>query len=319
MTTVDSNSSNWKKYQELEEKKLNLLDPTKHSHLTAQQREQELQEVYNQMEELEKLEQQRQRQQQKDSKPKKNNHNKQQSLAEKKEIFVQRYTRDNSIAEAVIIGDKPRFAMTVPKLGKIERPNEVSITLVDEIQIEKDNVLIKPLRLQSYINKPYTFDSKFNSKEEFDKAVEKIRNKVSLDSLYRSAKSIWRKYIDADDFHISICAADTIFTYFQDKIGLTHYLFFVGGNASGKSNNLTIFHLLAYRNMTSTDITSANIYQFLGSGDEGLGTICEDEADNIDQDHDKMKIYKNGYTTGMPVLRTDTSFGRQQLKLNTFG
>jgi len=40
----------------------------------------------------------------------------------------------------------------------------------------------------------------------------------------------WKKYVDADDFHISICAADTIFTYFQDKIGLTHYLFFVWVN-----------------------------------------------------------------------------------------
>jgi predicted ATPase len=75
---------------------------------------------------------------------------------------------------------------------------------------------------------------------------------------------------------ISLSTADTIFTYFQDKIGLTHYLFFVGGNNSGKSNNLTVLSFLAYRNMTSSDMTSANIYQFLGSGEEGIGTICED-------------------------------------------
>ena len=31
-----------------------------------------------------------------------------------------------------------------------------------------------------------------------------------------------------------------------------------------------------------------------------------------------MKIYKNGYTTGHPVHRTDTSFGRKQIKFNTF-
>ena len=135
---------------------------------------------------------------------------------------------------------------------------------------------------------------------------------------YTEKKSIWQKYIDADDFHISICAADTIFTYFQDKIGLTHYLFFVGNNSSGKSNNLTILHFLAYRNFTSTDMTAANIYQFLGSEEEGQGTLCEDEADRIDEDRQKMAIYKNGYITGFPVARTDTSFGRKQLKLNTF-
>jgi hypothetical protein len=104
----------------------------------------------------------------------------------------------------------------------------------------------------------------------------------------------------------------------QDKIGLTHYLFFVGGNNSGKSNNLTVLHFLAYRNMTSSDVTSANIYQFLGSREEAIGTICEDEADDIDEDKDKMRIYKNGYTTGRPILRTDTSFGRKQYKFNTF-
>lgn len=97
----------------------------------------------------------------------------------------------------------------------------------------------------------------------------------TLDSLYRQVKSIWKKYVDADDFHLSICAADTIFSYFQDKIGLTHYLFFVGNPASGKSNNLTVFQHLAYRNMTSSDMSHSNIYQFLGSMDEGVGTLCE--------------------------------------------
>lgn len=52
--------------------------------------------------------------------------------------------------------------------------------------------------------------------------------------------------------------------------------------------------------------------------EEGQGTICEDEADNIDEDTEKMRIDKNGYTTGYPVLRTDTSSGRKQQRYNTF-
>jgi hypothetical protein len=39
----------------------------------------------------------------------------------------------------------------------------------------------------------------------------------------------------------------------------------------------------------------------------------------MDDDRQKMAIHKNGYMTGFPVSRTDTSFGRKQLKLNTFG
>ena len=54
--------------------------------------------------------------------------------------------------------------------------------------------------------------------------------------------------------------------------------------------------------MLSTDLTYANIYQFLGSKHEGIGTICEDEPRNIDEDMIKMKIYKNGYTTGKPSI-----------------
>ena len=67
-------------------------------------------------------------------------------------------------------------------------------------------------------------------------------------------------------------------------------------------------------------MTPANIYQFLGFREEGIGTICEDEADDLDQNAEKMKIYKNGYTTGQPVLRMDTdNSGRIQYRFFTFG
>ena len=65
----------------------------------------------------------------------------------------------------------------------------------------------------SYIDKPYTFASE----EEFQQFIQKAKTET-LDTLYKNAKSIWGKYVDADDFHISICAADTIYTYYQDKL-----------------------------------------------------------------------------------------------------
>ena len=68
----------------------------------------------------------------------------------------------------------------------------------------------------------------------------------------------------------------------------------------------------------STDVTAANIYQYLGNLQEGQGTICEDEADNIDENTDKMRIYKNGYSSGFPVYRTDTTYGRKQYRFHTF-
>ncbi|MFZ0345399.1 MAG: hypothetical protein WAL24_09595 [Nitrososphaeraceae archaeon] len=224
----------------------------------------------------------------------------------KKKLFVQKHSSNKLLAETVIIDGKTKFAVS-----RLDNKNEVRIILEDSIEYENEIVI----PLENSMSRTFTF----KSGEEFNQFIEKSKLE-NLDSLYRKVKAIWLKYIDADDFHISLCAADTIFTYFQDKIGLTHYLFFVGGNDTGKSNNLTVIEFLAYRCFNSISITYANIYTFLGSGEEGQGTICEDEADNIDRDHEKMKIYKSGYQTGKGVARTDLPQGvRSQNKWRTFG
>ena len=115
-----------------------------------------------------------------------------------------------------------------------------------------------PLPFNSYISRPYVF----RSKKEFNKLVEKVRHET-LDSLYQKVKAQWNLYIDNGVEHNIMCTGDTIFTYFQDKLGMTHYDFFVGGNGTGKSNNLHMFNLLAYRNVLSSDMTAPNMYQLL--------------------------------------------------------
>jgi hypothetical protein len=223
-----------------------------------------------------------------------------------KETYIQRFTNDQYYAEAVLIDKKEKFLLV----------NNGQISIAH--YIPNGDEIIKPLKALSYINKAYSFASE----QEINDYITKAK-KETLDSIYGKVKSIWTKYIDADDFHISICAADTIFTYYQNIAGMTHYLFFVGGPGSGKSNNLEVFHNLAYRNMTSTGITAPNIYAFYGGREEGLGTICEDEANDLDQNEDKMKFYKNGYTKNHPVFRQDENGnengGRIPRKYYTFG
>ena len=170
-----------------------------------------------------------------------------------KETYMQRFSNEQYYAEAVLVANKQKFLSV----------NQGEIQIVDSIQLEDE--IIKPLKALSYINKPYSFSSEQEVNDYITKA-----NYETLDSLYATVKSIWKKYVDADDFHISICAADTIFTYYQNVAGMTHYLFFVGGPGSGKSNNLEVFHNLAYRNMTSTGITAPNIYAFYGGREEGF-------------------------------------------------
>ena len=86
-------------------------------------------------------------------------------------------------------------------------------------------------------------------------------------------------------------------------MGMTHYLLFVGDNNTGKSNALRIFDQLGYRPLFDTSITAANIYNFLGQFEEGQGIILEDEIDDIEEQEDKMKIYKTGYVSGAKVTR----------------
>jgi hypothetical protein len=239
---------------------------------------------------------------------KKPNNGKEEGKPKPKEKYFQVHCAGALLCESILVGiegeQSPYFIVS----------NAGKLTVEESIEISDDYV-IRPFESSSYINRPYSFNSMNQAKE----LIEKTRNET-LDSLYKKVKGIWNKYIDESDFHISICSADTVFTYFQDKLGLTHYIFFIGDNDVGKSNNLHILNFLAYRNMLSTDMTHANIYSFLGCKYEGIGTICEDEADDIDEDREKMKIYKNGYTKGFRIHRTDTNTieGRKQQGYNTF-
>ena len=66
-------------------------------------------------------------------------------------------------------------------------------------------------------------------------------------------------------FHISHCHIHDFpqLTYFQDKLGMTHYLLIVEDNNTGKSNKLLGFSLLGYRPVLDGAITPANIYNIL--------------------------------------------------------
>jgi hypothetical protein len=202
---------------------------------------------------------------------------------------IQKYRNANLLAEAVIIGDKPFFAVATD--------NGETIRLEESILRGDGSSFLPP---SMYLNTPYFF----KSVTEFNRIIEQARHET-IDSIYEKVKAQWKRYSSADDVEISLCAADIIFTYFQDSFGMTHYLFFVGAPDSGKSNRLTVIKILAYRNYTGVDITPANIYRFMGQFQEAVGTISEDEIDNLDGNPEKMKIYKSGYVSGFKVARND--------------
>ncbi len=87
---------------------------------------------------------------------------------------------------------------------------EVSLTE----SIELDDILLVPPNKTNYLSKEYSF----TSLDEI-KTYAKRAKKENVYSLYKKIKKVWKKYLDIDADSIVLCSADTLFTYFQDRLG----------------------------------------------------------------------------------------------------
>jgi hypothetical protein len=221
----------------------------------------------------------------------------------------------NVLYEAVLLGNKPCFV----NIDWDFRTHEPFVQLSEKLLLpdaQHPRMELLPPEREMYLSKPY----EFSSENEIDKYLKLAVEEETLDTLYRKQKILASKYIDANNTHLTMLAADAIASYFQDKLGQTHYDMFVGDNDTGKTANLVYFQYEGYRAMLDVDITPANIYGFLGNFEEAQGCILEDEADDIDKQPEKMKIYKAGYNAGKKVTRTDISGfgGRKTIGWNTY-
>jgi len=67
-------------------------------------------------------------------------------------------------------------------------------------------------------------------------------------------------------------------------------------------------------------MTTANVFEFVGKDEEGTGVICEDEAQDLYKNRDKLRIYKNTYAKGakIPRILNSDSSQRKQVFYNGF-
>jgi hypothetical protein len=214
------------------------------------------------------------------------NDKKHQNKEENKAYTINKYSQGIPLAESTLINNIPYFIQIID--GKPIYKHKIELSDID---------IVPPERTE-YLTKEYNF----KSEEEINHFIEQAKNEA-LDSIFRKLKSILKKYIDLDDDFINILAADIIFTYFQDKLGMTHYLLIVGDNNTGKSNILLVFSFLGYRPVLDISITPANIYNFGSQLEEGQCIILEDEIGDIDDQFDKKKMYQASYRTGIKVTR----------------
>ena len=210
----------------------------------------------------------------------------------KKTYTINKYSQGIPLIESILINNIPYFI----QINEDSEGNNVPIFYK---KFELADIDLVPPERTEYLSKEYSFASC----EEVQYFINRAKNET-LDSLFNKVKTNnLKKFIDVDDDFINILAADIIFTYFQDRLGMTHYLLIVGDNNTGKSNILLVFSFLGYRSVYDIAITPANIYNFGSQLEEAQHIIIEDEIDDIDQQIEKKKLYKQSYRSGTKVTR----------------
>jgi hypothetical protein len=185
------------------------------------------------------------------------------------------------------------------------RYDNSKIGTVDRVQ--EANRVIVPYSYEEYPYEPY----EFANLEEISIYLKRAKE-TSIDDLFSNAKSIVRKYNDQDAHKLDLLAADIIWSYFQDKFSTTHYVAIVGGNGSGKTTMGDTFAEEAYRTVSMTDPSAANIFRVLGQIEYGQCTIFMDEAEKIDKSPDLMSILKTGYQFSGKVAKMNMNLNETQ-------
>jgi hypothetical protein len=227
---------------------------------------------------------------------------KQQSEKVKKEKKV-KGKLGNLFVESAWVDSRPAFLCIDLKTGEISSQNSILYDGITYIPPQKETEI------------PYVKYS-FTSEEIQQLSEEKISKEQILDEIAKVVDHFVVNYSVAQ----TLTTVDILLTYCMDWIDLVHFPYYVGDTGSGKTSNARLFEKIGYRPMYSESVTTANIYQYLGETEEGQGIIIEDEAQDLNQDREKIKIYKNGYARGSKIPRiTNGDSARIQKFYFTFG
>ena len=223
----------------------------------------------------------------------------------KKRCFIHKYSSNIPVIESIVVGGQP-FFIQMKDVGKLD------YNLSDEYELT-DRIL-SPRSLHSYPGEycKYVFESEEELRKYLKLASEKTPN-GNFDLIFKLVKTIFKQYVVLDDHHITLLVADIIYSYFQDDFATTHYVICAGDNGSGKNSILLTFGWLGYRVFLATSVSGANLYTFQGSVEACQGTIAEDELDNLDEDRDKMNIWKSGQAEGTSKIpKTAIDSGKRE-------
>jgi hypothetical protein len=169
-----------------------------------------------------------------------------------KQVYIRKYTGNGNLfplSESIVLGEAPSFLQVI----------EGKPVLLDSLEIGQ-TILYPYDTLETHNPIPYLFESV----DELNVCLKEVALYENLDPLFFKVKAIFKKYVDAEDRYITLLAASTILSYYQDKFGTIHYIIIVGDNGSGKNSALLVYRLLGYRVFYVTAASAANYYTFLG-------------------------------------------------------
>ncbi len=221
-------------------------------------------------------------------------------------IKTYKVTKNKTLYESVVVGGDVFLAFN--DNGKLSLIPEI-----EEHQGEEKKV-IKPMDKDRYASNAYIF----RDKEELEKyAAAIIEKKVTIDTIFKKIRLLVAKFIVHDGYVLDYLVALNIISYFQDLFATVPYTMFVSDNGNGKSAIGNFIELLAYRPVSMTDPTVANIFRVFGTLEAGQCTLILDEAEKIDKDKDMMSILKTGYENGKKVQRINQNGDQEHF--HTFG
>jgi hypothetical protein len=207
------------------------------------------------------------------------------------------------LAEAVIIGGQPIFAYTIN--------GGTSVTFYEELETE--DMILRPPGKQEY---PPDSAFEFESEDEFMEYIRIANEEDHLYKLYKDVHKFYTKdyFVDTEPRNATLLTLHTITSYFQDKFSTVHYIWLIGDNGSGKNSILITYSWLGYRVFYMTGASGANMCEYLGTIEEGQGTIAEDEVGDLDTDEYKKRLYMTGYASGscVPKILDASSKNREQ-------
>jgi len=238
-----------------------------------------------------------------------NNNNNNNNDNKKKIVPTNKYSKlgKGDLYESVILGGIPTFL----------RYDEENEKLVPYQQIEEETRILKPPSTEEYSYIPY----EFTGLEELDEYLKYTKNQIrSIDSLFRLVLDIVGLYNDQDRQVLILIALDILWTYFQDRFPTTHYLYVSGENEGGKSTVGNTFEAIAYRCVSMTNPSEANIFRVYGNVEAGQCTLVLDEFDRIDRSQSSsiMALLKTGYDHDKKIAKVNTNSLKQEF-FWTFG